>query len=76
MKAPTSRINQASIQHNYSMLKLLSGSQMLIAVIKGSAYGHDALSDLDTIAVARIDEAIERRNCRVKQPILLLVSPC
>ncbi|GAL11003.1 hypothetical protein JCM19233_1988 [Vibrio astriarenae] len=49
---------------------------MLIAVIKGSAYGHDALSDLDTIAVARIDEAIERRNCRVKQPILLLVSPC
>ncbi|MDV7103781.1 alanine racemase [Vibrio sp. TH_r3] len=71
-------INLSALQYNYRHLKSLCRNKPLVAVVKGDAYGHSAkhvaltLSDVDMLAVARIEEAIELRNLGVKSQILLL----
>ncbi|MEZ9579918.1 alanine racemase [Vibrio sp. 10N.222.52.C3] len=71
-------INLDAIRHNYQVLKKLCGHQKLVAVIKGNAYGHNAIAvakslpNADLFAVARIEEAVELRDAGIKQPILLL----
>jgi alanine racemase len=71
-------IDLEALSHNYMTLKQRSGGQKLIAVIKGDAYGHGAvtiakaLSNADMFAVSRIEEAIELRDAGITQPILLL----
>lgn len=71
-------INLKALSDNYDNLKARCKGNKLIAVIKGDAYGHDAvkvataLPQADMFAVSRIEEAIELRDANIKQPILLL----
>lgn len=71
-------IDLSALQHNYHHLKVLSGDQKVIAVIKGDAYGHgsvklaQALPFADLFAVSRLEEAEELRASGIEQPILLL----
>lgn len=71
-------IDIKALMHNYNTLKSLCKGQRVIAVVKGDAYGHGAvrvaqvLHSSDMFAVSRIEEAIELRQERVKNPILLL----
>lgn len=73
-------INLDAIRHNYQVLKKLCGNQKLVAVIKGDAYGHNAIAvakslpNADLFAVARIEEATELRDAGINQPILLLAG--
>lgn len=76
--SPIASINLTAVRQNYDALKRHSGHQRLIAVIKGDAYGHNALEvakalpEADQFAVARIEEAIELRQAGITQPIMLL----
>lgn len=73
-------INLDAIHHNFTELKncVKSGTK-LCAVIKADGYGHGAVTlaaflenEIDCIAVATADEAIELRNSGIKKPILIL----
>lgn len=71
-------INLVACRHNFSVAKQVSPDSKIIAVIKANGYGHGmveiakALTDADTFAVARIEEAIQLRQAEIKTPILLL----
>ncbi|MGO1298113.1 MAG: alanine racemase [Vibrio sp.] len=71
-------VDLSALQHNYNNLKAQCQEQKLVAVIKGDAYGHNAvevaqaLSQADMFAVARIEEAITLREAGITQPIQLL----
>ncbi|MDW6004391.1 alanine racemase [Vibrio mangrovi] len=72
-------IDLNALRNNYTSLKARCGSEkQLIAVIKGDAYGHNAvkvaraLAQADMFAVSRIEEALELREAGISQPILLL----
>ncbi|MBF9003255.1 MULTISPECIES: alanine racemase [Vibrio] len=71
-------IDLGALQHNYANLKGRLDNQKLVAVVKGDAYGHNAievakaLPQADMFAVSRIEEAVELRNAGIPQPILLL----
>ena len=71
-------INLQALSDNYDTLKNKSGNKPVIAVIKGDAYGHNAvktalaLPQADKFAVSRIEEAIELREHNITKPILLL----
>lgn len=71
-------INLAALRHNYEQLKQKCGNKPIIAVLKGDAYGHDALKTAQALpqaemfAVSRIEEALELREGGITHPILLL----
>jgi len=71
-------INLKALSDNYDLLKKKCGNKPVVAVIKGDAYGHNAvkvaktLSQADMFAVSRIEEAQELRDAGIQQPILLL----
>lgn len=71
-------INLQALSDNYDSLKRKCNNKSVIAVIKGDAYGHNAvnvaqkLTQADMFAVSRIEEALELRKAGIKQPILLL----
>ncbi|MCE0496163.1 alanine racemase [Vibrio salinus] len=71
-------IDFRALNRNYDTLKSRCEGQKVVAVIKGNAYGHNAvrtaktLSQADMFAVSRIEEAIELRDAGIPQPILLL----
>jgi len=71
-------IDFSALRHNYDTLKSLCKGQKVIAVIKGNAYGHNAiktaksLPHADMFAVSRIEEAIELRKAGISQSIILL----
>jgi len=71
-------INLKALSDNYDLLKKKCGNKPVVAVIKGDAYGHNAvktaqiLTQADMFAVSRIEEAQELREAGIKQPILLL----
>jgi alanine racemase len=71
-------IDLEALSQNYTTLKQRGGDQKMIAVIKGDAYGHGAISvakalpTADMFAVSRLEEAIELRDAGILQPILLL----
>lgn len=72
------QIDLNALNNNYRLLKEKCAGRPVTAVIKGNAYGHDAihvaqaLPDADKFAVSRIEEATELRNADIKQPVLLL----
>lgn len=78
MKTAQALIDLDALRHNYLRLKSLSAQQKIIAVLKGDAYGHGAVSlakalpMADWFAVARVEEAEELIEHGIKQPILLL----
>lgn len=71
-------INLQALSDNYDLLKSKCGNKSVVAVIKGDAYGHNAikaaqsLPQADMFAVSRIEEAQELRSAGIIQPILLL----
>jgi alanine racemase len=71
-------IDLQALRNNYNQLKAQCSSDKLVAVIKGDAYGHNAvkvaqaLSEADMFAVSRIEEAVELREAGITQPILML----
>ncbi len=71
-------INLKALSDNYNLLKAKCANKSVVAVIKGDAYGHNAvktaqtLKQADMFAVSRIEEALELRSEGIKQPILLL----
>ncbi|NVC94742.1 alanine racemase [Vibrio natriegens] len=71
-------INLKALSDNYDVLKNKCADKSVVAVIKGDAYGHNAvktaktLTQADMFAVSRIEEALELRSEGIKQPILLL----
>lgn len=71
-------VDLSALQHNYNNLKAQCQGQKLVAVIKGDAYGHNAvevaraLPQADMFAVARIEEAVTLRQAGITQPIQLL----
>ncbi|MGY0614961.1 alanine racemase [Vibrio sp. FJH11] len=71
-------INLKALSDNYNLLKKKCANKSVVAVIKGDAYGHNAvktaqtLTQADMFAVSRIEEALELRSEGIKQPILLL----
>lgn len=64
-----------AVKHNLARVRQFAPNSKVMAVIKANAYGHglikvaNALSDVDGIAVARLDEAIQLRKsgitCRI-----------
>jgi alanine racemase len=71
-------IHLKALSDNYDLLRKKCGKKPVMAVIKGDAYGHDAvktalaLPQADMFAVSRIEEAIELRDHGITKPILLL----
>lgn len=71
-------IDLQALRHNFSQMKKLAPKSKVIAVVKGNAYGHDAvlvaktLDEADAFAVARLEEAVHLRESGISKPILLL----
>lgn len=74
-------IDLDKLTFNYNqMQKLLSPETKFMGVIKADAYGHGAVEvgrhlenqNIDFLAVAVLDEAMELRDAGIKSPILLL----
>jgi alanine racemase len=82
MRSTQAVININNLQKNYiNIRKKVNGSKVM-AVVKADAYGHnvkfvtDALNRLDHqkpeyYAVATVDEGVELRKLKIKQPILI-----
>ena len=73
------RIDLGALRHNVSLARKLAPQSKVMAVVKANAYGHGApsigralQSQVDALAVACIEEAIELRDSGVTTPILLL----
>ena len=71
-------IDLNALRHNFSQMQKLAPKSKVIAVVKGNAYGHDAvlvaktLDKADAFAVARLEEAVQLRESGITKPILLL----
>lgn len=74
-------IDLNKLTYNYNQMKgLLSPETKFMGVIKADAYGHGAVEvgrhlesqNIDFLAVAVLDEAMELREAGIKSPILLL----
>ncbi|MDG2087955.1 MAG: alanine racemase [Arenicellaceae bacterium] len=72
-------INLTALRHNFSVAQSLAPVSKLIPVIKANAYGHGAercaiaLADVaPAFGVACIEEAIQLRDAKISQPILLM----
>jgi alanine racemase len=74
-------VDLSAIRHNLAVVRERIGSQRLImAVVKGDAYGHGALpvarevmrAGADWLGVALVEEAIELREGGIEAPILVL----
>jgi alanine racemase len=79
-----SRPNQArldldALRHNVTVARALAPHSRIMAVVKANAYGHGAVtiataleSQVDALAVACLEEAVELRSAGVSAPVLLL----
>ncbi len=77
-------VNLDAIRKNFSLLKRIlrrtSPSPLVIGVVKADAYGHGAVevakvledAQIDFLATAYLEEAIELREAGIKAPIIVL----
>ncbi|MCC5854665.1 MAG: alanine racemase [Idiomarina sp.] len=78
MRAAWAYIDLDALSHNLTCIRTQAPGKRVLAVLKANAYGHgltriaQALTDIDAIGVARIDEALELRKAGVTRPIVLL----
>lgn len=79
MSAAFALINQAALQHNLAIVRRHAPDANIMAVIKANAYGHGMLrmarmlaAAVDSLAVARTDEAVALREQGVTAPITVL----
>lgn len=72
------RIRLGALKHNLQVLRHKSRGSKIMAVVKANAYGHGlipiarALRDADSLAVARLSEAIALRRGGIDMPIVVL----
>ncbi|MEZ5572647.1 MAG: alanine racemase [Halioglobus sp.] len=73
------RLDLGALRHNVSVVRQLAPQSRIVAVVKANAYGHGAVTiasalrtQVDALAVACIEEAIELRSAGIDTPILLL----
>ena len=68
------RISLSAIRKNLQLIKSLAPGARVMAVVKGNAYGHgmlkaaEALSDADSLAVARLSEIRQLRDAGIDRP--------
>jgi len=71
-------IRLGALDHNLGVIHRAVPGAKVMAVIKANAYGHGKiavakyLSNVDSFAVARLQEALELREAGVEKPIVLL----
>ena len=71
-------VSAAALRHNYALAKLTAPHAIVLAVVKGNAYGHGfdrvtaALPQADGFATLEIDNAVALRNRGYEGTILLL----
>jgi alanine racemase len=73
------RLDLGALRHNVAVARQLAAHAKVMAVVKANAYGHGAVaiagalqSEVDALAVACIEEALELRRAGISAPILLL----
>ena len=73
------RLDLRALRHNVGVVRRLAPRAKIMAVVKANAYGHGAVtiagalqSEVDALAVACIEEALELRYAGIATPILLL----
>lgn len=82
MRSTQAVINLNNLQKNFLNIRKKVGKAKIMAVVKADAYGHnikfvtDALNKLgnqkpEYYAVATVDEGVELRKIKIKQPILI-----
>lgn len=82
MRLTKATISKSAIQKNFLNIKKKVGQVKIMAVVKADAYGHnvkfvtDCLNDLgknkpEYFAVATVDEGVELRKLKIKQPVLI-----
>lgn len=81
-RSTTLHIDLSAISANAATLRTRIGAQKLMAVVKADAYGHGATqvakhieTQVDALAVAITEEAINLREAGVAAPILVLEGP-
>lgn len=78
--APAVQIDLTALRHNLDRVHAEAPDAKIMAVIKANAYGHgmlkiaEALSGVDALAVARIDEAMQLRQSGIRNPIVILAG--
>lgn len=80
MARPTqARLDLAALRHNVGVVRTLAPRSRIMAVVKANAYGHGAVTiagalqgEVNALAVACIEEALELRFAGINIPILLL----
>ncbi len=71
-------IDSDAIKHNIQQVRMYAPKAKIMAVIKANAYGHgllrvtESLTDVDAIAIARIDEGIRLREAGCIKRIVIL----
>ncbi|WP_047045836.1 alanine racemase [Vibrio mexicanus] len=78
MKAAIASIDLNALEHNLAQVRKQAPSSKVMAVVKANGYGH-GLREIakhahgaDAFGVARVEEALQIRNCGVEKPVLLL----
>lgn len=73
------RLDLAALRDNVGVVRQLAPRARVMAVVKANAYGHGAVTiagalqhDVDALAVACLEEALELRYAGIATPILLL----
>ncbi|WP_353572426.1 alanine racemase [Candidatus Albibeggiatoa sp. nov. BB20] len=79
MRPTQALIDLAALKHNIHIARQHAPQSKIMAVVKADAYGHGAVSvaraitnEVEAFAVCCIEEAIELRQARIQQPILIL----
>jgi len=71
-------IKLGALKHNLQVIRDKAKDTRVMAVVKANAYGHgmlevaDALSDADSLAVARVTEAQALRDAGIESPVVIL----
>lgn len=77
---PSVLIDRGALRHNLAQVSRHAPKSRVWAVVKADAYGHGmesvatALSGVDGLAVARVEEALRLREAGLTKPILVLAG--
>lgn len=77
-------ISSSALRHNLSRVRVYSPESKIMGVVKANGYGHGLVrvarilqqSDIDALAVATVDEAVELRDSGITCPICVLSGFC
>jgi alanine racemase len=73
-------IRLGALKHNLGVIRNAAPEARVMAVIKANAYGHGMvavaqhLADVDSVAVARLPEALGLRDAGIDKPVVLLAG--